>query len=88
MPEKDPTLWSDIAASLAAILGVLTMWAWKRTHILLDSKASASSVDILVQRLEKTIDAHTRFVEKAIEELGKRPTRDECVTMHRRITDQ
>ena len=97
MPDKDPNMWAEALGYCSAALGAITMWAWKRTHNQLDTKADVSTVDKLVLRVEvaannqrednnklfteiaKVMDAHTRFVEKAIEELGKRPTREECM---------
>lgn len=107
MPERSFEFFSETIGYLAVALGAITMWAWKRTHNELDTKASAATVEGLIQRFEKAannqredtaklfseisraMDAHARFVEKALEELGKRPTREECMAswIHHRSGD-
>lgn len=107
MPERMNGFFTEIIGYLAVALGAITMWAWKRTHNELDTKASMITVDNLVHRFEiaataqredtrklfdeisKAMDLHNRFVEKALDELGKRPTREECMAswLHHRSGD-
>lgn len=77
MTENDPGILSKLLAGVGAALAALGTWAWGHTHKRIDTKANASELRALAERVEEHTIHRDVFIEHAksddqrLEDIGK-----------------